>query len=178
MKHAISVGLVAMAFVAGCGSDSGTATGNTGTRSAVPAQVGGQAPPDNPNAPPDNPNAPPDNPNAPPDNTAAPPSGAGTPAGAPTFDCSNLCGTLGSCIPNCMPSCTGLGAVATPCVARLNALLACASQNGFSCNVRGGLQDNSCRGEAESLLNCLGIDTSIRTPQAGGQSNDGPPPGQ
>ena len=195
MKSAILIGFVAMASVAGCGSDdTGTATGNQGRRSAVLADpVGGQLPPSNPNDPAGNTAAPPGNTAAPPDNTAAPPSdpnapnpgGGGPTSVTPRLNCPTLCSDVGSCQPICAQVCTGIGSF-TPCLAQLNTFLTCAGGIRITCTGQGNnisiMPVNSCADEGETLLQCLGIDISIRTPpnpdNSAGRSNDLPPPGQ
>jgi hypothetical protein len=186
MKSAILIGFVGMAFVAGCGSDdTGTATGNQGRRSAVLADpVGGQLPPDNPNAPPGNTAAPPDNTAAPPPDPNAP-NPSGSVGVTPRLNCPTLCSDVGSCQPLCVQQCTGIGAF-TPCLAQLNTFLGCAGGIRLSCTGQGDniriTPVNPCVDEGEALLQCLGIDISIRTPpvpdNTAGQSNDGPPPGR
>jgi len=193
MKRAILIGFVAMAPVAACGSD-----GTSARRSTLADPVGGQPPPSDPNSPPSDPQAPPTDPNAPPADPNAPaesntnPRG-GTGARGPALNCSTLCANVGSCLPTCTQYCTQIGGVTGPCVASLNAFLACAAGAfTLSCNDRGNQISinlvNPCANQARAAIDCLGIDISIRTPQnnmtgdqsnnTGGQSNNGPPPGR
>jgi hypothetical protein len=175
MKRAILIGFVAMAPVAGCGSDG---TPRRGGPLADP--VGGQSPltdPQNPAENSQNPLFDPTNPLPDPQN----PSGGPATSGSSGLDCTTLCSSIVRCATSCATVCGRVKTLAETgaCASLVRSYLDCTGITGFVCDGRGRVSPqtiNDCAAALGQVNGCLMSITRASSPA--GDTTNNPNPAQ